>query len=295
MSFRLGAVRLRVHLLLPLLVVFAFLSEMGNQIIPNLLAFFLHECGHLLAAKLFSASISEIELTPLGGVITLDGMENHPAYQRFFVAFAGPLFSFLSCLLAAGFYQAQAVSFSFSNIFIHTSLLICLLNLLPVLPLDGGQMTRAILGKIFSFSAVTRILTGAAFIVGFLLSGVTVYFALQGHLLLSPAFAGLYLIYAANIENRQATASYVTALIARRQRLEQRDILPLEAFAAGEKMPVLSLLKHFSPGKYHIVFVLSQDGMDRKGVLEEKEICEAILNRKNRTLGEIIKNDPANR
>ena len=294
MSFRLGSVRLRVHLILPLLVMFAFLSKMGNQIIPNFLAFFLHECGHLLAAKLFAVPISEIELTPLGGVITLE-MENRPAYQRFFVAFAGPLFSFLGCLLAAGFYQAQAVSFSFSNIFVHTSLLLGLLNLLPVLPLDGGQMTRAILGKFISFSAVTRILTYAAFILGFLLCGVTGYFALQGQMLLSPAFAGLYLIYAANIETRQATASYVTALIARRQRLEQWDILPLEAFAAGEKMPVLSLLKHFSPGKYHIVFVLSQDGMVHKGVLEEKEICDAILNHKNMVLGEIIKKDPENR
>lgn len=294
MSFRLGAVRLRVHLLLPLLVVFAFLSEMGNQILPNFLAFFLHECGHLLAAKIFAVPINEIELTPLGGVITLDGMESRPAHQRFLVAFAGPLFSFLACLLVAWFYQAQAVSFSFANIFIHTSFLLGLLNLIPVLPLDGGQMARAVLGKFFSFSAVTRILTGAAFILGFLLCGVTGYFALRGQLVLSPAFAGLYLIYAASIENRQATASYVTALIARRQRLEQRDIVSLEAFAAGEKMPVLSLLKHLSPGKYHIVFVLSQDGMERKGVLEEKEICDAILNRKNMVLGEIIKNDPAN-
>ena len=130
---------------------------------------------------------------------------------------------------------------------------------------------------------------------GLFLCGVTIYFAVQGRMLLSPAFAGLYLIYAANIESRQATANYVTALIARRQRLDHHEILNLETFAAGENMPVLSLLRHFSPGKYHIVYVLSPDGMTREGILEEKSICDAILNRQNLTLGDLLKSDHGKR
>ena len=293
MSFRLGRILIRIHFLLPILGMIGFLFHMEDQIVPNLSAFVLHEAGHMLSAKLWGAAIREIEITPLGGVMFVEGEEKCLPYQQFLIAFAGPFFSFLGCVLSAALYHSGAVSFQFAAHFARMSFLLCLFNLIPVLPLDGGRMARILLCRFFPHSFATRILTAAAFLIGFFLCGVTFFFAFEGRILLAPVFAGLYLIYAANIEGKQNTAGYITALIGRRQRLDNNEIILLEAVAASANMPVLSLLRSFSPGKYHVVYVLSPDGMEKQGILEEKALCDAILNQKDATLGEIIEKSRA--
>lgn len=259
----------------------------GAGVIPTLLALFLHESGHLLAARWQKMRVEEIEITPYGGVIAIENMAGQPPLPSFFLAAAGPLFSLLGCLLAAVLLKNGLASFDFAQRFARGNLILLLVNLTPALPLDGGRMLRALLSRFFSYATATRVLTRAGYGLGALLCGVSVYFAFQGAICLSPAFAGLYLVYAAALEGRQGTARYVTALIGRRQRLEQRETLPVEFLAAGAATPVMRLLGRLNAGKYHVIYVLSPDGMERLGILEEKALCEAILESKEVTLGEI--------
>ena len=68
-------------------------------------------------------------------------------------------------------------------------------------------------------------------------------------------------------------------------------VLPVEMVAAGAEMPVHSLLGRLTPGKYHMIHVLSPDGMTRLGVIEEKAFCEAVLSRHDESLGSILTYD----
>ena len=79
----------------------------------------------------------------------------------------------------------------------------------------------------------------------------------------------------------------MTALIARRQKIENCAVLPVEAVAAGASMPVGALLRRLSPGKYHIVLVLAPDGLTRQGVIGEKALCEAALSSPSALLGDV--------
>lgn len=286
MTFRVGHTRLRLHPLLPLLWLISGIGGV-SRVLAALCALLLHECGHLTAAKLCGASVSEVEITPLGGVITLENPDAPRPGKQFLLACFGPLFSLLGCLLVPALFSAGAASFSFCASFAKANLLLFLFNLLPALPLDGGHMLGAILRRFFPENAVNRALIYAAEALGILLCAVSLYFAFQGKLLLSPAFCGLYLIYMGAADGRRCTARYVTALIARRQKIENRAVLPVEAVAAGENMPVGALLRRLSPGKYHIILVLSPDGMARRGVLGEKALCEAALSSPGTPLGRL--------
>ena len=286
MTFRVGHTRLRLHPLLPLLWLISGIGGV-SRVLAALCALLLHECGHLTAAKLCGASVSEVEITPLGGVITLENPDAPRPGKQFLLACFGPLFSLLGCLLVPALFSAGAASFSFCASFAKANLLLFLFNLLPALPLDGGHMLGAILRRFFPENAVNRALIYAAEALGILLCAVSLYFAFQGKLLLSPAFCGLYLIYMGAADGRRCTARYVTALIARRQKIENRAVLPVEAVAAGENMPVGALLRRLSPGKYHIVLVLSPDGLARRGVIGEKALCEAALSSPGTPLGRL--------
>ena len=103
-------------------------------------------------------------------------------------------------------------------------------------------------------------------------------------IILSPAFAGLYILYAATLTGKNSTVCYVTALIARRNKLDHHNTLPVEWLAASESMPLQRIISQMKPGKYHMLSVLSNDGMEQIGILNEQEICDNLLSDRNNLL-----------
>ena len=287
MSFSLGKTRLRLHPLLPLFWFFLLLSGHGDRLLAAISALLLHELGHLAAAKLLAIPVTALEITPFGGVLNPDRYEGVSGVTGFLYAAAGPVMSLAGCLFSALLLR-WGVPFAFVQRFARASLLLLLINLLPALPLDGGEMLRSILTIWFSHQAVTKALAYAGYSAGLLLSALSLIAAFRGEIILAPLLAGLYLIYAVSIQQRQSTARYVTALIARRQRLERHEILPLEALSAAADTPARLILPRLSLGKYHLIFVLSRDGMDCLGSVDEKTFCELVMSRPETPIGDCL-------
>ena len=293
MIFHMGKTVFRVHGLLLGLWVLVCVTGGGGLLFPALLSLSLHEGGHLLAARRMRLGVEEIEITPYGGVIAIKSMASLAPGKSFLLAAAGPLASLAGCALAAGGHRAGLFSFPFALRFFRANLLLVLVNLLPALPLDGGRMLRAFLCRLMPYASATRALVAAGYGVGFLLCAVSLFFACRGQVNLAPAFAGVYLLYAAALEGRQGTARYLTALIARRQKLEIGDTLPVAAIAAGADTPAKDLLRRLTPGKFHLIYVLSPDGMESLGTLDEKAFCDALFAPDDRTLAQCIQKKPA--
>ena len=106
----------------------------------------LHEIGHSLVAKTQGITVRSISLFLLGGVAEIDRESRTPG-AAFQVAIAGPA---VSLLLAIGFtaiaHQLDATVTPLSVIIrdlAQLNLVLCLFNLIPALPLDGGQVLKA--------------------------------------------------------------------------------------------------------------------------------------------------------
>ena len=292
MTLRVGGCRVRAHPLLPLLLIIGAVTGMGEKLLPSLAALALHEAAHLLAAWRLHLQVDEIEVTPLGGLMTVANLKAAPPMRRFLLAAAGPMGNLLGIVLAPFLYRRDAITFELTGGLIHANLTLLLINLLPALPLDGGQMLQALLNRFFPGRETVKGMALVSSALGLFLCGLTLAFAFQGKIVFAPAFAGLYLLYAAAVEGRYGAAKYVTSLIARRQKLERQMVLPVETVAAGAETPVRSLLGRLTPGKYHMIHVLSPDGMTRLGVIEEKAFCEAVLSRHEESLGSILMKVP---
>lgn len=288
MTFRIAGCTIHLHPILPFLWGFGAVTGIGERVMPMLLALAVHECGHLLAAYALGLRVTEIEITPLGGVFSMDRWESAAPIRRFLMAFAGPAVSIACCLLAPFLYQRGIGSFDSIGAFIHASMLLALLNLIPAYPLDGARMLEALLEKWTPGKKAAHGAKMLSYVLGLALCALTVIFAFQGKVVLAPAFAGLYLLYAAMLNARQRTARYVTHLIARRQRLEKNTILPVESVAAGEGTITKMLLRQIKPGKYHIIHVLSSDGLSCLGTVYEKDFCESVLREGQETFGELL-------
>lgn len=137
-----------------------------------------HEFGHALTAMLFGQKTS-IQLVALGGVTSYDGPKLR-LWQQFLIVLNGPLFGFGLFLLATWAlhydWSAYPVALGVLRATQIANLFWSVVNLFPVLPLDGGQLLRIVLEGIFGPKGYrVAVLLGALF--GFL-SALT-FFLLQ--------------------------------------------------------------------------------------------------------------------
>lgn len=109
----------------------------------------IHEYGHALTSVFFKQK-AKIQLVALGGITSYEGPKLK-FWQQFIIVFNGPLFGFFLFLGAA-----FLLKFSWSPIVTTileitklANLFWTVVNLLPVQPLDGGQLLRIVLEGTF--------------------------------------------------------------------------------------------------------------------------------------------------
>lgn len=107
-----------------------------------------HELGHALTARSFGANV-HIVLEAFGGYAAYSGARIDRK-KSFIITAAGPLIQLaLGALVLAPLYlefEMNHYAFSFLSVLWKISFFWALLNLLPILPLDGGRLLEAVLG-----------------------------------------------------------------------------------------------------------------------------------------------------
>ncbi|SDQ17134.1 site-2 protease family protein [Virgibacillus salinus] len=104
---------------------------------------FIHEMGHLVAAKMKNIPTSPAVFIPfLGAAIGIDPKKIDNAKTEFFVAYGGPLAGLISIIPAFALYTTTGDPYW--ALVIQLGALINLFNLFPVSPLDGGRIVSVL-------------------------------------------------------------------------------------------------------------------------------------------------------
>lgn len=183
-----------------------------------------HELGHAITAVAFKQK-TNIQLVAFGGITSYDG-PNLKHWQQFIIVLNGPLFGF-SLFLFATFALQFTWSPLWAAIFKMTqvaNLFWSIINLFPVLPLDGGQLLRIMLEGFFGVKGYrVSLLIGALFSVIAALG----FFVMQNFLIGSLFFLFAFQSFDLWRKNRVATGEDRDETI--RLRLVEGEI----ALAAG--------------------------------------------------------------
>lgn len=110
----------------------------------------LHELGHSLVALSQGIKVNSITLFLFGGVAAIE-RESHTPKEAFWVAIAGPMVSFALFLLFFSLTKvldAASLLYFVANDLSKINLVLAIFNLIPGLPLDGGQVLKAIVWQI---------------------------------------------------------------------------------------------------------------------------------------------------
>jgi Zn-dependent protease/CBS domain-containing protein len=110
----------------------------------------LHELGHSLVARSQGIIVNSITLFLFGGIASIDQESKTPG-QAFQVAIAGPTVSFtifLLLMLVTQFLPLNEASTAVLSDLAGINLVLALFNMIPGLPLDGGQVLKAAVWKL---------------------------------------------------------------------------------------------------------------------------------------------------
>jgi Zn-dependent protease len=151
-------------------------------VLAGLVSILVHEMGHALAGRACGAH-SEVTLHAFGGVAEFSGVWLSRK-QNFFVTAAGPgvqlVLGVAVWLLFPALVGVGEAVWQFWWWLAVISIFWALLNLLPVLPLDGGQMLNALLGP-----ARVRLTLGISIVTAV---GVAMLMVLKTGMLMFPVF-----------------------------------------------------------------------------------------------------------
>lgn len=145
-----------------------------------------HEFGHALTAMLFGQR-TRIELAAFGGFTYREGRKLK-LWEEFLVVLNGPVAGFLLFLIALAIYrnaaiESQSLLFMVKFTFV-ANLFWTVINLVPVLPLDGGHLLSIVLEAIFGFKGVK-----IAIIAGLVIAvAISVFFFALGMFLIGALF-----------------------------------------------------------------------------------------------------------
>ena len=142
--------RIRIDLKIFVFIVLFYLTKQIEIYAMLMIFALLHECGHLIAGLIMGFKPEKINVMPIGLAISFKiPIENYNkkieksnilSIKKIIIALAGPITNILIALLFIcmnlGFTDVQRLNIIYANV------IICIFNLLPIYPLDGGRILK---------------------------------------------------------------------------------------------------------------------------------------------------------
>lgn len=279
-----GRVELRCSVFMMLLFPLAVVFDRVDTLLIAASSLTVHELAHSVMAHRLGFSTASIEIQPFGCVAKLRRSPTLPA-EAAAIAAAGPLVSLILSLAAAGtaYFSGGAADTALSE-FAFFNLTLALVNLLPVLPLDGGRLALAAASSV---NGVQRRRAAAALSLAGMLTGLLI--ASSGALFLikkpvgmalfraaSLTVTGAFIVLSAACERQGVAANEARARLAAASRLRSGRGVRVFSVAMHKKSTVREALMAVSGTGYGVVLV-ADDDMRSLAVLDEGALMDAAV------------------
>lgn len=173
------------------LLLFCLVAVMinGAYFLPMIVGWLIHEMGHVVMGR-----VVDVKLKPEMGLLGLGLKESRKPCGRSetLLATGGVIANLLWAVIA------YIMNWEF---YYEASMVLALVNLLPVLPLDGGKILRGILCRHLPESKVTANLAYWGQVMAMVFAIAVIWFGLRPLLLLLPVT--VYLLAAADVRSNE--------------------------------------------------------------------------------------------
>jgi stage IV sporulation protein FB len=267
----------------PFFVIIMLLSVLTGHFLELLALFaivFVHEMGHVFAARMYGIKVISVQMLPFGGVAVMEDAGDITAGREIVIALAGPLQNVLLIGASLLLHVAGMWDGPFLNYFIQSNLLIALFNLLPILPLDGGKISQALCSLAMPYYATLI----WSYRISLLFSALLLAYSFLplllglGGMQLNLLMIGLFLLYSNLTDYRNIPYRFLRFLV-NRDRSFSRHLLTgtlAQPIVADKTKPLDHILRLFKREKYHFVYVMNHQG-NIVAVVPEQRVISSFL------------------
>jgi len=246
-----------------------------------------HELAHYVVIRCVHEPVSSVEITPFGGVMTYQtGRSASKGIRGMLLAGAGPVGNYAAVLLLNVLPKEMAADWIRAAMICNISMM--LINLLPVLPLDGGALLFAFGFYLFDVGVLIRVLCALGMVTGACLFLLGIYgWITLGILNLSILVIGGYLVYAAWQSGTRMLLENRYAIIQEKLSCEGK-IRQLRIYAVKPKTKALELLRYLA--QPHATGFLVEESEGNAAYIGEEQVCMGLLEDADIIVGEVLKN-----
>jgi stage IV sporulation protein FB len=230
----------------------------------------LHELAHLLAAKIIGLKIAYIAFYPFGVNLKLKNKMICRLSDEIILYLAGPCINILLACAALVLYKYYPNSWL--RFFYGSNIILFVINMLPVVPLDGGIIVKKLLMYRIGYKLAGKIMTviSVFFVSGLLMLGGYVLYVTQFNY--SVLFLAVFLFGNIFTQKEKYNVDFVKELMFYKDKTSKKVRHHIMDFEDDYKKAA----KKFNAGGYSIVYFLDKTGKIDK-IMTETEIMDRIL------------------
>ncbi len=265
-----------IHPLVLLIFIIAHFTKNFQITLLIYIVAMIHELFHLMMAYRLKIKIKGISILPFGISLKIkDNRIGNPIHE-ILIAIAGPFSNLLMltiALILKSYFHLNSDNMSF---FILANILIGLINIVPILPLDGGRVLKSIftikIGFIKSFKIMKKITAITSIIL--LVSGVYLLYITK--LNYSLILISLFLIYnlSKEISNNNLLAMY--DIINYKKKVIHKKIFKAKNIVAMYDTPAQEIIRLLTYNYFYLIIVIDEK-MRIIGILTETQIIKGLL------------------
>lgn len=258
-----------IHILTVLLFVYCYITRRLEILAMSYAIMLVHELFHLAAALWIGLKPAHITLYPFGVNLRLKNRIVYGLADEIILYLAGPLSNILMALLAMLF-RPQWQDFYRMN------LCLFILNMLPVLPLDGGVVLKKILMHRLGQRRAERILCWISWCMIAALSALGVWIAIKNQFQFSICFFVIFLLGNIFTAKEKYNIDFVKELMFYQEKGRKFRNKQVKTVMLRKGDSPRTLAQSFTAGQYYIIFVVTPEGKI-DDILTETQLMQYIL------------------
>lgn len=272
-----------------LVIIFSLIMRIYNYMFIILFVGLIHEISHLMTSRKFGIPIKKLRIMPFGIELQLETSYISDPIHEIMIAFAGPFSNVIMLISAYILNKYNILNKDFTNYFIIVNFIMAVLNLIPIVPLDGGRILKSILiltiGTAQAYKSVFII--SKIFLGIFLATGIFMIYWTKFNisLLLASVFLALNLFK----EKEDSDFIRMRQIILSKEKMFNKGFMKSTIITALYNTPAQKIIKLIRYSQFYVIIVVDED-MNIIGELTETQVIDGMVRLgANVELWEIVK------
>ncbi|MBQ4516624.1 MAG: hypothetical protein II978_07530 [Clostridia bacterium] len=268
---------LYIHFLTIPLFVLAYFVKAHHTMLMAYAIVTVHELFHLFAALILKIRIGSIIVMPFGMTLRLSGSVIKNPLKESIVALAGPFSNLLMIAIGAVLNLFYICAEESMFLYMNLNFIIMAINLMPVLPLDGGRVFRSILAHFLGYITAMQIIRKITVCIVFFLVLLSIILTAFIGINVSFIMIAAFLIFNLIEEKKTSDLFVLKELLRSKEKLMDKKLIPSKVISASCDAYAKNILKKISYDNFCLIYV--DNGNLSGHLVSESELIEAITTR----------------